>query len=96
MNRMSKTAAIAFAVAGLAAAPFAFAQDEPDTNQPAAPQDMQEMMKGMQGNGGTGMMGMMNMMTQMNQMMGTCNTMMQAMLPNQEKPAGEEKQPNKG
>ena len=47
MNKISKTVALALAVAGLAAAaPFAFAQDNSEPKQPAAPQDMQEMMQG--------------------------------------------------
>lgn len=93
MNRTSKTSAVAFVIAGLAAAPVAFAQDNTEPKQPATPKDKQEMMQGTQGIGGMGMMGKMN---QMNQMAETCNKMMQAMLPSQEKPAGEEKQPNKG
>lgn len=88
MNMMSKTVTLAFAVAGLAAAPLAFAQDTSEPKQPAAPQGMQEMMKDMQGDGGMGMMGMMS---QLNEMMGTCNKMMQAMIPE-----SAEKQPDKG
>jgi hypothetical protein len=95
MNRTSKSIAIALTLAGLAGAPLAFAQNDKDAKQPAQPNGMQEMMQGTQG-GGMGMMPTMNMMTQMNQMAATCNQMMQTMLPNQEKPAGEEKQPNKG
>jgi protein CpxP len=89
MNRKSKTIAVAFVIAGLAATPLAFAQDNSEPKQPAAPQDMQEMMQG-------GGMGMMGMMSQMNEMMGTCNKMMQAMMPDMDKPAEEGKQPNKG
>jgi hypothetical protein len=89
MNRKSKTIAVAFVIAGLAATPLAFAQDNSEPKQPAAPQDMQEMMQG-------GGMGMMGMMSQMNEMMGTCNKMMQAMMPDVDKPAEEGKQPNKG
>ncbi|NGO55157.1 hypothetical protein [Allomesorhizobium camelthorni] len=89
MNKMSKTVALALAVAGLATVPLAFAQDNSEPKQPAAPQDMQEMMQG-------GGMGMMGMMSQMNEMMDTCNKMMQAMMPDMEKPAEEGKQPNKG
>jgi hypothetical protein len=92
MNRTFNAMAVALALAGLAGAPLAFAQNNRDAKQPTRPNGMQEMMQGTQGDG----MGMMNMMTQMNQMAETCNKMMQAMLPNQEKPAGEEKQPNKG
>ena len=87
MNMMSKTGSLAFAVAGLAA-PLAFAQDTSESKRPAALQGMQEMMKDMQGDGGIGMMGMMS---QMNEMMGTCNKMMQAMMPE-----SAEKQPDKG
>lgn len=38
----------------------------------------------------------MNMMSQMNEMMGTCNKMMQAMMPEVNKPAEQGKQPNNG
>lgn len=89
MNRKSKTIAVAFVIAGLAATPLAFAQDNSEPKQPAAPQDMQEMMQG-------GGMGMMGMMSQMNEMMGTCNKMMQAMMPDMDTPTEEGKQPNKG
>ncbi|WP_163271150.1 hypothetical protein [Chelativorans alearense] len=94
MNRLSKAIAIATAVAGLAAVPIAFAQDDTDTRQPDQSQGMQEMMEGMQG-GGMGMMPMMGMMSQMNEMMSTCNKMMQTMM--QDMPSEEgEKLDNKG
>lgn len=89
MNKTSKTVVLAFAVAGLAIVPLAFAQDNSEPKPPAAPQDMQEMMQG-------GGMGMMGMMSQMNEMMGTCTKMMQAMMPDTDKPTEEGKQPNKG
>jgi hypothetical protein len=89
MNKVSKTVALALAVAGLAAVPLGFAQDNSEAKQPAAPQDMQEMMQG-------GGMGMMGMMSQMTEMMSTCNKMMQAMMPDTDKPIDEGKQPNKG
>ncbi len=92
MNRTSKAVAVALALAGLAGAPWAFAQNDRDAKQPTQPNGMQEMMQGMQGDG----TGMTDMMTQMTRMAETCNKMMQAVLPNQEKPADQEKQPDKG
>lgn len=80
MNRLSKTIAIAAALAGLAAVPIAFAQDDTDAKQPQS-QDMQEMMEG----GGMGMM----------PMMGTCNKMMQAMMHDMPSEGGEQPD-NKG
>lgn len=90
MNRMSKTIAIAATVAGLAAAPIAFAQDDTDTGQPAQSQGAQEMMQ----DGDMPMMGMMGMMAKMNEMMSTCNTMMQAMKSDMPSEGGE--QPDNG
>jgi hypothetical protein len=96
MTRLTKAVTIALALAGLAASPFAFAQDKPDARQPEPPasqQDMQDMMGGKQEDGGMGMMPMMKMMTQMNEMMGTCNKMMQAMM-SQTDGAADEGEPN--
>ncbi|MCT9000281.1 hypothetical protein [Chelativorans intermedius] len=84
--------AVALAVAGIAAIPVAFAQDNAETGQPAQSQDMQEMMQGMQGDG-MGMMPMMRMMSQMNEMMGNCNKMMQAMMSDMDMPSEEGEQP---
>ncbi|MCT9000337.1 hypothetical protein [Chelativorans intermedius] len=91
MNRISKTIAIAAGLAGVAAAPIAFAQDDAETRPPDQSPGMQEMMQG----GGMGMMPMMGMMSQMNEMMSTCNKMMQAMM--QDMPSEESEKPdNKG
>lgn len=84
MNRKSKTIAVSFVIAGMAAAPFAFAQGNAEPKKPAETQGMQEMM---QSEG-------MGMMSQMNEMMSTCNKMMQTMMPGM--PSEKGKQPDKG
>jgi protein CpxP len=89
MSRLIKAAMIAIALAGLAGAPIAFAQNETPTKPATKPDAMQDMMQG-------GDMGMMGMMTQMSQMMETCNKMMQSAMPNMEKPTEDGKKPNNG
>lgn len=79
------------ALAGLLAAPSAFAQggDAP-RNDPAQMMQDQGMMSdgGMSGTGNMqGMMGMMQMMQQMRPMMEACAEMMQAMAPQSAPPA---------
>lgn len=91
MKSRSKTMVIAATIAGLAAGSIAFAQTGADTKKPDQSQGVQEMMLG-----GTGMMPMMSMMSQMNEMTGTCNKVMQAMMPEVNKPTDEGKRPNNG
>lgn len=100
MNKLTKILAMMVAAAGLLGTSVVYAQDQADQSQSQKPpmnsEDMQEMMKGMQGNGGMGMMPMMNMMSQMSDMMQTCNKMMQAKMSDQETPAQDDEQPDKG
>jgi hypothetical protein len=99
MNRMMKIAGMTTVAAGLLGAPIVLAQaptDQPQAQPPAqAPEmdreQMRDMMQGMEG-----MRGMMGMMSQMSRMMETCNNMMEAMLPEGDRPAQEEGQPRGG
>ena len=92
MNNMTRKIAMSLVAAGILAAPVAFAQTQ--TEQPTSPSMSSDEMQGMMQGGD--MMGMMNMMTQMNEMMQTCNQMMKAAMPDEETPAGDEAQPDRG